>query len=101
MHTVHSSNLSPEAQGGARGCWAAGKYKAAAGAIARAKRAGRAAASPTKADSAVGEAREKAGVAMPLVPRAGASGKGKAHAVPGEGPSPGGGRIRFTGEPRA
>ena len=45
-----------------------------------AKKAGRAAASPTKADSAVGEASEKAGVAMLLAPRAGASGKDKAHA---------------------
>ena len=38
---------------------------------------------------------------MLLVPRAGASGKGKAHAVPGAGPSPGGGRSRFTREPSA
>ena len=70
-------------------------------AIAGAKKAGRAVASPTKADNAVGEAREKAGVAMLLAPRAGARGKEKTRAVPGEGPSPGGGRSRFTGEPSA
>ena len=31
---MHSSNLSPEAQGGARVCWAARKHKAAAGEMA-------------------------------------------------------------------
>ena len=38
---------------------------------------------------------------MLLAPRAGARGKDKARAVPGEGSSPGGGRSRFTGEPSA
>ena len=78
-------NLCPKAQGGARVCWAARKHKAAAGEMARAKKAGPAVAPPTAVGSAVGEAGKKAGVAMPLAPRAGASGKGKAHVVPGEG----------------
>jgi hypothetical protein len=68
---MNSGNLSPEAQGGARIFWAAGKYKTAAGTMARAIKTGPAAASPTAVGSAVGEAGKKAGVAMPLAPRAG------------------------------
>ena len=67
----------------------------------RAKKAGPEAASPTAVDSAVGEAGKKAGVAMPLAPRAGTSGKEKARAVPGESPSPRGDRSRFSGKPNA
>ena len=88
---MHSSNLSPEAKGGVRVCWAAGEYKAAAGAIAKAKMGGSAAASPTTADCAVGEAVKKAGVAMPLAPRAGASGKEKSTCSTGREPEPRGG----------
>ena len=69
--------------------------------MARAKKAGPAVAPPTAVGSAVGEAGKKAGVAMPLAPRAGAIGKEKACAVPGESTSPGWGRSRLSGKPSA
>ncbi len=67
---MHSSSLSPEAQGSARVFWEAGEHETTAGAGARAKRAGTTGTSPTRpaACSAVGEADTKAGVAMPLAP---------------------------------
>ena len=80
-------------------CWAAGEHKAAVGAKARAKEARPGAISPTAAGSAGGEAEMKVDVAMPLAPHAGAVGKEKARAAPDEGPSPRGGRSRFSGEP--
>ena len=53
------------------------------------------------AGSAGGEAEMKVDVAMPVAPHAGAVGKEKARAAPDEGPSPRGGRSRFSGEPSA
>ena len=53
------------------------------------------------AGSAGGEAEMKADVAMPVAPHAGAVGKEKTRAAPDEGPSPRGGRSRFSGEPGA
>ena len=82
-------------------CWAAGEHKAAEGAKARAKEAGPRAISQTAAGSAGGEAEMKVDVAMPVAPHAGAVGKEKARAAPAEGPSPRGGRIRFSREPSA
>ena len=58
-------------------------------------------AAPAAAGSAGGEAGKKVDMAMPVAPHAGAVGKEKARAVPDEGPSPPGGRSRFSGEPSA
>ncbi len=56
---------------------------------------------PYHRQHAGGEAAMKADVEIPLAPHAGAVGKEKARAAPGEDPSPRGGRSRLYGEPGA